>query len=494
MALPNALSIDSLIDPSFILRAQKLLDSLPYSRWQATSITAGALVLYQVSKLLKMWWIDPYFSPLKDLPGPETYESIIWGNFKKILSTQNSVVHEEWFEKYGHVIHYRTFLLSRRLATKDPRALAHILNHAYDYPKPPQIREGLQKLFGHGLLFAEGDDHRRQRKIMNPSFGPAQVRNLLPVFYDKANELKEIWLRQIEDNGSDGIEVDAHVALTQVTLDVVGLAGFGYDFNCLVDGEKNELVRAFLELFTPPKGLPLLDLMANWFPILGRIPTENSKRTAHSRSVMHRVGRKLLDERRAAILAEATGGANAVDKKSVSGKDIFSVMIKANLAHDIKDSERMTDQEVIDQIITIVIAGHETTGTYLDWLLYELSRPENQHIQSKLREELLSVSSDRPTMEELNALPYLDAVIRENLRKNSVVDGTIRCAEKDDIIPLATPFVDRNGVERNEIRIKAGEQVFINIAALNRDKEIWGDDALEFKYVVSAAPDRRQTE
>ncbi|KIO15695.1 hypothetical protein M407DRAFT_34718 [Tulasnella calospora MUT 4182] len=191
--------------------------------------------------------------------------------------------------------------------------------------------------------------------------------------------------------------------------------------------------------------------MANWFPILGRIPTENSRRTAHSRNVMQRVGRKLLDERRAAILAEATDGADAVDKRSVSGKDIFSVMIKANLANDIKDSERMTDQEVIDQIITIVIAGHETTGTYLDWLLYELSRPENQHIQSKLREELLSVSSDRPTLEELNALPYLDAVIRENLRKNSVVDGTIRCAEKDDIIPLATPFVDRNGVERNEI-------------------------------------------
>lgn len=129
---------------------------------------------------------------------------------------------------------------------------------------------------------------------MNPSFGPAQIRNLLPVFYEKANEvswythitfpldwmhlcdtcvfqLKEIWVRQIEDSSSDGVEVDVHISLTQVTLDVVGLARFGYDFNCLVDGEKNELVCAFLELFTPPKSLPLLHLMANWFPILKRI-------------------------------------------------------------------------------------------------------------------------------------------------------------------------------------------------------------------------------
>lgn len=110
MAIPNS-PTSSLIDFSFILRGQELLDSLPYSRWQVAGLTAGGLVLYQISKVLKMWWIDPYFSPLKDIPGPETYESIIWGNFKKILSTQNSVVHEEWFEKYGHVIHYRTFLL-----------------------------------------------------------------------------------------------------------------------------------------------------------------------------------------------------------------------------------------------------------------------------------------------------------------------------------------------------------------------------------------------
>lgn len=65
---------------------------------------------------------------------------------------------------------------------------------------------------------------------------------------------------------------------------------------------------------------------------------------------------------------------------------------------------------------------------------------------------MLAVPTDRPTMEELNALPYLDAVVRETLRKNSVVESTVRCAAADTVIPLGKPFVGRDGILRNEIR------------------------------------------
>ena len=100
----------------------------------------------------------------------------------------------------------------------------------------------------------------------------------------------------------------------------------------------------------------------------------------------------------------------------------------------------------------MMIAGHETTSTSLTWLMGDLAKPENQHIQDRLRAELLTIASDEPTIEELNALPYLDAVVRENLRKNTVVDSTIRSAANDAVIPVAQPFVDRNGVERHEFR------------------------------------------
>lgn len=146
------------------------------------------------------------------------------------------------------------------------------------------------------------------------------------------------------------------------------------------------------------------------------------------------------------------------------------------MAQDVKESERMSEEEVMGrtssafilhfvwgfyllkdsliyiEIMTMLIAGHETTATSITWLLYDLSKPEYKHIQTKLREELLTLKSDRPTMDELNSLPYLDAVVRENLRVNTVVDSTIRCAGKDDSIPVSTPYTDRNGVERMEIR------------------------------------------
>jgi len=188
------------------------------------------------------------------------------------------------------------------------------------------------------------------------------------------------------------------------------------------------------------------------------------------------VGNKLVREKKAAVLA----GQETVDKKAFKGRDLLSVLIKANMATDIQDSEKMTDEEVMGQISTMLLAGHETTSTSLTWLLYDLAKPENHHIQAKLREELLLVTADEPTMEELGALPYLDAVVRENLRKNTVVDSSIRCAAEDTVIPVSQPYVDRNGVERHEIHIAKGDVILIPIICVNRDKDIWGEDAAEF--------------
>ena len=70
----------------------------------------------------------------------------------------------------------------------------------------------------------------------------------------------------------------------------------------------------------------------------------------------------------------------------------------------------------------------------------------------KLREELLQIETDTPTMDELNALPYLDMVVRETLRLYSPVSSTIRVAKKDDTIPLNEPFTDRNGEVQDNIR------------------------------------------
>ena len=84
------------------------------------------------------------------------------------------------------------------------------------------------------------------------------------------------------------------------------------------------------------------------------------------------------------------------------------------------------------------------------WCLFSLAQvPE---VQSRLRAELLAVPTDTPSADELNALPFLDAVVRETLRLHAAVPSTIRIATHDDVIPLSKPIIDKNGVKRDEIK------------------------------------------
>ena len=104
-------------------------------------------------------------------------------------------------------------------------------------------------------------------------------------------------------------------------------------------------------------------------------------------------------------------------------------------------------------------------------------------MQQKLREELLAVPTDTPTMEELNALPYLDLVVRETLRLHAPVTITSRVAMRDDVLPLSAPLTDKHGNVVTEIPIREGQRIIMPILALHTAKSVWGEDALEFKYV-----------
>ena len=86
----------------------------------------------------------------------------------------------------------------------------------------------------------------------------------------------------------------------------------------------------------------------------------------------------------------------------------------------------------------------------VSWVLFALS--QNKDAQTKLREEISSISTDNPTMDDLNGLPYMDAVVRETLRLYPALGAILREAGKDDCIPLSKPFKDTKGIEQNVIR------------------------------------------
>lgn len=104
----------------------------------------------------------------------------------------------------------------------------------------------------------------------------------------------------------------------------------------------------------------------------------------------------------------------------------------------------------MEEILSFLVAGHETTSTAATWCLFALTQaPE---VQKKLRAELYTLGTDTPTMDDLSNLPYLDAVVRETMRIHSPVPSTIRVATKDDVIPVGEPFVDRYGQVQDSIK------------------------------------------
>jgi len=229
----------------------------------------------------------------------------------------------------------------------------------------------------------------------------------------------------------------------------------------------------------PAQRLSYMNLLRYTFPVLNMIPktTAVAKKMKEDNLMMRRIGLELVQRKKDAIIAEA-GNGSAVEKSSVKTRDLLSLLIKANMASGIPELQKMSDEEVLAQISTFLVAGHETTNSSAAWALFELAR--HPEVQTRLRAELTFVSTENLTMDELLALPYLDVVVREAPRVRAVVNGTGRISAKDAVIPLSKFYVDTKGVVRHEIRLKKGERVDIPITLLKKSSEIWGKDAEQF--------------
>ncbi|KAG7453117.1 cytochrome P450 [Guyanagaster necrorhizus] len=430
----------------------------------------ATLVAYGFYKLFASFYLE-YTSPLKDLPGPDN-PSFFFGNLKQIWASEDSNLNAEWVKLYGRTVKYTGILGGNRLITTDQRALSHILNNAYDYPKPPHSRFNLGRIVGEGLLVVEGEKHKQQRRVMNPAFGPAQIRELNTIFLEKSLQLRDLWTA--ECTAAEGpFHTNVLPWLSSLTLDVIGLAGFNYKFNALNPSRTpNELNEAFTEIFaTATRANPLV-FIKTFFPALRFLPDPRDAQINRAHGTMARIGNQLLNESHARLRASG-------EKGSSSARDLLSLLVKANMSSDVGEHQRMADSDVLAQVPTFLVAGHETTSTATTWALFALTQsPESQ---IKLRDELLQVDTDTPTMDELSALPYLDWVVRETLRVHSPVPSTIRCAGKDDVIPLSQPFTDRKGRVQDSIRIRKGQTILIPISTVNRDEALWGEDAKEFK-------------
>ncbi|KAJ7746639.1 cytochrome P450 [Mycena metata] len=416
----------------------------------------GTLLCYVVFHVLQLLYYD-LTSPLRNMVGP------------KWRYGDDALVTDKWRQEFGPNFMFRGMKRIdkvRELHTSDIKAIAHIISHSNVYRKAPFALYTARRLFGNGILTSELDVHKRQ----NPAFGPAQIRLMSDVFVDKASQLRDIWDAQITaDDGNTTIEVLAW--LRRMTLDVIGEAGFNYQFDGLKQ-KPNELNQLFGQLFANSRAsqrAAAWRLSQGMIPFLRLFPGPGSKVFEAARTKMFKIGNELVERTKAAESAEPFSGR----------RDLLSLLIRANVATDIPEHQRLTNEEVIGQIPTFFIAGHETTSTASSWALHALS--VNREAQTKLREELLTVETDTPTMDELNSLVYLEWVVRETMRVHSPLVFAGRMAMEDDVLPLSKPYIDPNGGVHDSLPIPKGQLVHIPILAVNTDPEIWGPDAAEFR-------------
>ncbi|KAJ6501018.1 cytochrome P450 [Mycena vitilis] len=438
--------------------------------------TVASYVVYLVVKTLHAHLT----SPLRNLPGPPGAHWF-YGNTQELVNDQFLGLIERWVAQYGNTFRIHRILGQCDLLTTDTKAIQHMLTATSIYQKSDVAREALARIVGPGILVVENEDHKRQRKIMNPAFGPKEVRALTDIFVYKSIELRDIWNKQAAQNGGVA-RVEALGMLSKTSLDIIGLAGFNYDIHALEaedDAAPDELIEAFEHLCSLQTGISIWRIMRQQFPLLRHIRTKSDRIATESQAQMMSIGRRILQDSK----QEAEEG-GAFDEGR--GRDLLSLLVRANTAKDISDSQRLSEEDVLAQVPTFLVAGHETTSTALTWALLALT--QNTAAQSRLREELLAVTTDQPTLDELDSLPYMDCVVRETLRLHSPVTDINRIALQDDVVPLDTPYTDTHGVAHQTLQIKKGQLIFIPITSVNRDVTIWGSDAMEFK------PERWDTE
>lgn len=453
------------------------VQAMSWSRLVATSIVLYAL--YRLLHSASIYW-NRSRSPLNKLLGPRT-TNFLFGHARLLFgSERSSEMLQGWEAQYGHTFAVRGMLGNCQLVTTDARAIAHVLFASHVFVKPADHRRAMMDLFGEGVLTAEGEKHRDQRRIINPAFGFAQVRDMTEIFLEKAALLRDIWHRKCMETGGPA-RIDALHWMTKATLDIIGKAGFDYEFRALDEnGAKSELAEAFQALFHK-HSTPLehaVALLYRQFPALRVFaPDAHARATDSSKRKMDEIGMRIVQEKKQAVLTEI--GTGKIGTDTVGGRDLISLLLRANLADDLEPAQRLSDDEVVAQIPTFLAAGHETTSTSTAWAMYALA--SHLEAQAKLRAELQEIGTETPTLDMLNALPYLDHVVRETLRLYPVFSLITREASQDDAIPLGAPIRDANGELQNNIRIQKGDQVQIPVLLINKSTKIWGQDADEFR-------------
>jgi len=330
----------------------------------------------------------------------------------------------EAFHEFGDVVRAR--FPKPYITFFHPRHVKRVLRTGVlNFPKSSDYRF-LQPILGNGLFISDGDLWTRQRKILAPEFRLEAVRRFLPGMVENVEALFEVWERARGERRPRCVSDD----FMNLTLWIVGGAMFQSGFRA-----EAEVIGRALEVCLEQATLQMLSfgLLQPWMPTPGNIRA------------------KLAEKRLNRVVREVIGHGRNGD---LSKHDVLSRLL---VARD-ETGAPMAEQQMVDEVKSLILAGHETTSLALSWAFYLLAK--NPEVEERLHRESSAVLGRRgPTAEAIPELEYARRVFLETMRLYPPVPGLSRDIKEEE--------------EIDGIRISPKEMLYITPYVTHRHPECW---------------------
>ncbi|KAI1074259.1 cytochrome P450 [Whalleya microplaca] len=306
----------------------------------------------------------------------------------------------------------------------------------------------LAKVLPYGLFTADSaqESWGQARRTMNPAFTPASVKNMFDEMLDITSQLVLKWARHGPEN-----PIDVSADFTRLTLDTIALTAMDTRFNSFYHDEFHPFVRRFGAIFSEIQRRSNRPAWFTWMQW-----TANRQFDENSDFVRN-------------FCAEILARRRRVERdSSLDRQDVFTAMLHRR---DPVTGKQLTDSMIIDNMITFLFAGHDTTAGLLSFLIFHLIR--NPDAYAKVQEEIDRVlGGGAMTVDHLSALPYVKACLLETLR-----------LEPPAQMIGVTPLVDDDApvIIGKRYEIRRGQTALVFIPVLHRDPAVFGDDAGEFR-------------
>jgi cytochrome P450 len=308
-------------------------------------------------------------------PGPKAH--LLVGNLAEFRKNPLDFF-TDCARRYGDIAHYRILNVSVFLLNH-PDLIEDVLSGDYRNFTKGRIMRANRSMLGNGLILNEGADWLRQRRLIQPAFHRDRIAAYADVMVAFTQRLVDTW--------QDGEIRDILSEMKRLTLEIIAKTIFDVDVSSQAS-MVGQALQIFLEEFAAQTASGLL--------IPERIPTPGNLRLRKAARRMDAMVYRMIQQRRS------------------SGRphnDLLTLLLEARDER----GDRMNDQQIRDEVMNILLAGHETTALALVWTWYLLAK--NPEVENRLHAELDRVLSGRsPEFTDIPNLPYTDWVLKEALR------------------------------------------------------------------------------